>query len=133
MRRRAEVGASQATIDLLNGYYDAMEAKDWERLGAHYADDITLTFANAQTVTGRETVLAGMVDLIGRVRSLGHKLVNVWEEDGGLVIFESIGIWNLHDGTMISIKACSLFTLVDGKFTDQRIYVDNAPLFAALD
>ena len=28
----------------------------------------------------------------------------------------------------IKINACSIFTLIDGKFTDQRIYVDNAPI-----
>ena len=49
-----------------------------------------------------------------------------------MVIFESVGTWNLRNGTAISINACSVFTFVDGKFTDQRIYVDNAPVLAAL-
>jgi hypothetical protein len=29
---------------------------------------------------------------------------------------------------VVEIKACSIFTLADGKFVDQRIYVDNAPV-----
>jgi ketosteroid isomerase-like protein len=45
--------ADQATLDLLTDYLDAMEAKDHERLGSYYADDITLTLANARTVAGR--------------------------------------------------------------------------------
>ena len=49
--------ADQATIDLLTDYFDAMEAKDFERLGSYYADNITLTFANAPTITGRDTML----------------------------------------------------------------------------
>jgi ketosteroid isomerase-like protein len=126
------VRASQATIDLLTKYYDAMEANDPERYGAYYADDMTLTFANSPAVTGRESVIAAFSDVLNKVRSLHHDLVNVWEEDGGVVIFESVGTWNLHNGTAISINACSVLTLVDGKFTDQRIYVDNAPVFAAL-
>ena len=36
------------------------------------------------------------------------------------------------DGTAVSINACTVLTLVDGKFADQRIYVDNAPVAAAL-
>jgi hypothetical protein len=28
----------------------------------------------------------------------------------------------------VKINACSIFTALDGKFTDQRIYVDNAPV-----
>ena len=27
-----------------------------------------------------------------------------------------------------TIRACSIFTIVDKKFTDQRIYVDNGPI-----
>ena len=32
--------ADQATIDLLTDYFDAMEAKDFDRLGSYYADNI---------------------------------------------------------------------------------------------
>jgi hypothetical protein len=28
----------------------------------------------------------------------------------------------------VKINACSIFTIADGKFIDQRIYVDNAPI-----
>jgi hypothetical protein len=73
-----------------------------------------------------------MADMLSRVRSLHHDLVNAWEEDGGVVIFETVATWDFYDGTTIMIGACSVCTVVDGKFTDQRIYVDNAPLFAAL-
>ncbi|HKF88843.1 MAG TPA: hypothetical protein VKB85_12330 [Propionibacteriaceae bacterium] len=45
-----------------------------------------------------------------------------------MIIFEVTSIWRLHDGTEIKINAWSIFTLVDGKFTGQRIYVDNAPV-----
>jgi ketosteroid isomerase-like protein len=120
--------ADQATIDLLTDYFDAMEVKDHERLGSYYADNITLTFANAPTITGRDAVLKQMTTLLGKVKSLAHPLINVWQEDGGVVILEVTSIWRLHDDTVVEIKACSIFTLADGKFVDQRIYVDNAPV-----
>ena len=69
-----------------------------------------------------------MVELIGKVKSLAHPLINVWQEEGGVVIVEVASIWHFHDDTVIEIKACSIFTLADGKFVDQRIYVDNAPV-----
>ena len=120
--------ADRATIDLLTDYFHAMEVNDFDRLGAYYADDITQTFANAPTITGRDTMLARMVDLLGKVESLAHPLINVWQEDDGVVIFEVASIWRFHDDTEVKINACSIFTIVDGKFTDQRIYVDNAPI-----
>jgi ketosteroid isomerase-like protein len=59
-----------------------MEAKDFDRLGSYYADDISLTFANAPTITGRDAVLAQMTTLLGQVTSLAHPLLSVWQEDG---------------------------------------------------
>jgi hypothetical protein len=86
-----------------------------------------LTFANAPTITGRDAMLNRMTTLLGKVKSLAHPLINVWQEEGGVVIFEVTSIWRFHDDREVKINACSIFTLVDGKFTDQRIYVDNAP------
>ena len=120
--------ADQATIDLLTDYFQAMEVKDFDRLGAYYADDITQTFANAPTITGRDTMLSQHGGLLGKVKSLAHPLINVWQEDDGVVIFEVTSVWRFHDDTEVKINACSIFTIVDGKFTDQRIYVDNAPI-----
>ena len=124
--------ASQATIDLLNEYYGVMESNDPRRYGAYYADDMTLTFANSPTIKGRDNVVAAFAEALNRVRSLHHDLVNVWEVDSGVVVYESVGEWRLHDGTKVSIGAATVVTLVDGKFVDQRIYVDNAPVAAAL-
>jgi len=100
--------ADQATIDLLTDYFNAMEVKDHERLGSYYADNITLTFANAPTITGRDAVLKQMTTLLGKVKSLAHPLINVWQEDGGVVILEVTSIWRLHDDTVVEIKACSI-------------------------
>ena len=113
--------ADQATIDLLIDYFDAIEAKDFDRLGSYYADNISLTFANAPTITGRDAMLEQMTTLLGKVKSLAHPLTNVWQEDGGMVIFEVTSIWHFHDDTVIKINACSIFTLADGQFINQRI------------
>jgi ketosteroid isomerase-like protein len=120
--------ADQATIDLLIDYFDAMEAKDFDRLGSYYADNISLTFANAPTITGRVAMLAQMTTLLGKVKSLAHPLINVWQEDDGQIIFEVTSVWHFYDDAVIKINACSIFTIADGKFTDQGIYVDNAPV-----
>jgi hypothetical protein len=47
--------------------------------------------------------------------------------NGGVIIFEVASVWHFAHDTII-IKACSIFTPVDGKFADQRIYVDNSPI-----
>lgn len=60
--------------------------------------------------------------------SLAHPLITIWQEDGGAVVFEVDSVWRFPDGVETTIRACSIFTIADGKFTDMRIYVDNSPI-----
>ena len=93
------MSASQATRDLLVEYYAAMESNDPRRYGAYYADEMTLTFGNSPTITGRENIVVAFTEVLSRVQSLHHDLVNVWEQADGVVVYESVGRWNLFDGT----------------------------------
>lgn len=43
-------------------------------------------------------------------------------------MFEVASVWRFLDGVETTINACSIFIIKDGKFTDQRIYVDNSPI-----
>lgn len=45
-----------------------------------------------------------------------------------MVVFEVDSAWRFLDGVEVTIRACSIFTIADGTFTDQRIYVDNSPI-----
>ena len=125
--------ASTKTVRLLTEYFAAMEAKNSQEFGSYYAEDMTLTFGNSPEIKGRDNIIAAISDMLDKVVSLGHDLVNVWDEEGGVVFFEDIGSWTLRGGAVIEIKAASKITVVDGNFVDQRIYVDNAPLFEALE
>jgi len=127
MRARTE------TVRLLTEYFAAMEANSPREFGSYYAENMTLTFGNSPEITGRDNIMSALSDMLDRVVSLGHDLVNVWEEEGGVVLFEDIGRWTLRGGAVVEIKAASKITIVDGRFVDQRIYVDNAPLFEALE
>ncbi len=124
--------ADQTTRDFLTNYFAVMEAKDYDRLADFFADDVSLTFANAPTVTGKEVVLAQLAAIGGKVDSLAHPLVSVWQEDDGVVVLEVDSVWRYPDGFEQTIRACSIFTIEDQKFTDQRIYVDNSPLGSRL-
>lgn len=105
-----------------------MESKDFHRLASFYANDVSLTFANSPQVVGKQVVLDQMVTIAGKVASLSHPLINVWQEDDGIVVFEVDSVWTFPDGVEATIRACSIFTIEDGLFTEQRIYVDNSPI-----
>jgi ketosteroid isomerase-like protein len=127
------VRASKSTMNYLTTYYAAMEAKDTPRYSAFFADDIAVTFANSPRLEGAEAFVATLSSLLDRIESLHHDVIAAWEEEDGILIFESLATWTLLDGRSLSIPACSICRVTNGKFSEQRIYVDNAPLFAALD
>ncbi|MET3934607.1 nuclear transport factor 2 family protein [Arthrobacter sp. OAP107] len=125
--------ASESTIEFLTQYYAAMEAKNLERCRAYYTDDMTVTFANAPKLQGADAFVATLSGLLEQIETLHHDVVAAWEEGDGVLIFESVATWTLLDGSSLTIPACSVCRMVDGKFVDQQVYVDNAPLFAALE
>lgn len=125
--------ASAETVKMLAEYYAAMEANNPREFGSYYAENMTLTFGNSPEIKGRENIIAAFSEKLNEVESLGHDLVNAWQEEGGVVFFESIGRWTLRRGAVIEIKAASKITIVAGMFVDQRIYVDNTPVFEALE
>src|SRR6476619_3689956 len=81
------VSEKQATRKLLVEYYAAMESNDPLRYSTYYADEMTLTFGNSPTITGRENIAVAMAEVLSRVRSLHHDLVNVWEQADGVVVY----------------------------------------------
>jgi ketosteroid isomerase-like protein len=103
----------------------ALKAKDLDHLGSHCAHDIAQIFATATTLTRESALLDRMQDLLGRVRSLAQRATTVWKEEGDVTMFEVISNGHLHDGSLLEIKACSIFTVANGTFTSQQIYVDN--------
>ncbi|KAH6955944.1 hypothetical protein BKA56DRAFT_624805 [Ilyonectria sp. MPI-CAGE-AT-0026] len=124
--------ASKATLSFLTEYYDAIEANDRERIARYYTDDIALTFANNPIIHGRETLLDTFTQILDRVQSLHHDVLNAYEEDDGVLIVETMGTWNLKDERHISVRAIDIFTAIEGCFAKHVMVVDNGPLFSAL-
>jgi hypothetical protein len=97
---------------------------------AYYAEDITLTFANNPTVTGRASALAAISVMPNR----SGRCTPTWStyerrRRRHLRVRRYLALF--YGGSEVSIKACSVFTVLDGKFIDQRIYVAT-PRFCAL-
>lgn len=117
----------------LERYYEAMETNNPSAYGAYYSENIRLTFGNEPTINGRGAVIDAFDSMLSQFESLHHDLVSVRPQEAGLVVFESLGTWRLLGGETVTIPACSLFRIENGLLVDLRIYVDNAPVFEALE
>ena len=111
-------------------FFRSADSLDIERLAAHMTDDARLTFANFPTVTGK----AAFKDTIGgavfsRVKAMAHSLTGTWSLHGGRVgIAESITIYTRLDGSLYSIKSCTVFRRRGDKVYDLRIHADATQL-----
>ena len=58
-------------------------------------------------MTGHAALRARFAGLFGRIASLAHRLVDVWEGDDGIVVSEDVSIWTLPDGQVIESRAAA--------------------------
>jgi hypothetical protein len=111
-------------------FFRSADSLDIERLAAHMTDNGQLTFANYPTVTGKQAfkeMIGGGV--YSRIKAMSHSLTGAWSLHGGRVaIAESITIYTRLDGSLYTIKSCTVFRRDGEKIYDLRIHADATQL-----
>lgn len=121
--------ASEATREWLGRYYAAVDAKDVERALDFFAPDARLRLGGGEAVHGREAIGRMLEGGLRSVEGTRHELEGVWEEDGGLVLFEVRVVYRLQDGRTLTIPGAGVCAVSEGRFTEQRLYADLSPVF----
>jgi ketosteroid isomerase-like protein len=129
--------ASDGTVDLLRRYYDRIDgrafdrAEEWvDELRDFFADGATIRAVNQPPADWRglfvqDGALARAVD------SASHEILTVVEDGEGNVAAELAVTYVLKRGGTVTLPG-SLFAVIrDGRFTEQHMYVDFAPVFRA--
>lgn len=106
-------------------YFEAADSLDLERLLSQHTDDVRLTFANYPTATGKEKFSESIGGLWSRIKGMSHSMTGAWSLDGDEVgIAEAIVTYTRKDGSLFTIKACTVLRRRDGKVADIRIHAD---------
>lgn len=121
--------ASEATREWLGRYYAAVDAKDVEEALEFFAPDARLRLGGGEPVHGREAIGRMLGAGLAAVDSTHHELKGIWEEEGGLVLFEVDVLYRLRDGRRLTIPGAAVCTVSQGRFTEQRLYADLSPIF----
>lgn len=124
------VGLDTESGKMLRRYYDFCET-DVEKAMDFWAPGGSVKFANFEPMIGKETILATFKEWIAMWETEVHILKNVWEQPGGVVIFEMDLEFGMRDGTKIAVSGMAYNRLEDGLLKDQRVYVDLGPVWAA--
>ena len=119
------MNARPETVDFLTRYYELL---DQNRVGdairGFIADDCTVRFANREP-TGFLDEARRMSTL---VKGVGHRLLTVLEGEDGTIAVELEVTYTKHDGSSITLPGSLFARIEDGRFVEQRAYVDHGPL-----
>jgi ketosteroid isomerase-like protein len=112
-------------------YYELCGAKDIDGAMEYWAPDGELRFANEEPVIGREAIRLSFKGFVDMWQKETHRLINLWELPGGIVIFELDIAFRMYDGNELDVHGMAVNRVDDQRFLEQRTYVDMGPVWAA--
>ena len=126
--------ASQATLDLIGDYYQAMDDGRLAECQRFFTPDATLQIAHRSPIVGWDAIFnvmsAGMA--VPFVHGISHDVRNAWEEDDGTVIFEVAATYSLDGDRTVVVPGIVIAEVSDGRFSSQRIAADLSPIYGSM-
>lgn len=121
---------SEQSRAMLEGYFEAIAAKDVDRIVGFFTPDASFRLGAGETVVGREEMRAQTAQGLATVRRIDHRLVGAWEGEG-ILVSEVVNTYTRHDGVSVTIPAAAIHEVRDGLWSAMRAYLDMTPVFAA--
>lgn len=118
--------------EIVRAIFAATDAKDTAAKLELIADDVTLTFANADPVSGRDAFEQASDTFNESLTAVAHEITGIWTEPGeeDVVLAELRVHYTRLDGGQLTLPCFNTFRLRGGLIVDYRIYMDIAPVFA---
>jgi ketosteroid isomerase-like protein len=110
--------------------FAAIDGGDAQAFAGFLAADGEFRFGNAPPVVGRDAVRDAVAGFFGAIGGCRHRLLRAWQAEGS-VACEGEVTYTRHDGSQVTLPFANVFVLRGGEIASYRIYIDNAPLFAA--
>jgi ketosteroid isomerase-like protein len=110
--------------------FAAIDGADAPAFAAFLAPDGEFRFGNAPAVVGREAVQAAVAGFFGAIGGCRHRMLRAWQSPGAVACEGEVTYTRL-DGSQVTLPFANVFLLRGGEIASYRIYIDNAPLFAA--
>ncbi len=120
--------------------FAAVDSCDPDAIAAHFADDIHLVIGSSAPVEGRQDASEAFATVGRTFSSVRHAISGIWrgrsEAQGrtaDVASVEAAVTYTLPDGRSVTVPCTSTLRLAeDGRIRDYRIFMDAAPVQAAL-
>lgn len=120
---------SAGETDWITAYYEAADSLAIDRLLELHTDDTRLAFGNYPVVEGQDGVRAALSDFWSTIKAMSHQVTGAWSlHDGRVGIAELLVTYTRHDGSQVTIKACTTLRRRDGLVSEIRIHGDFTPI-----
>lgn len=119
------MNARPETLEWLTRYYAMLDGGQVrEAMREFLAEDCTIRFANRPPSSFIDEARR-MAALVTGIR---HELVSVLEGEDGALACELRITYAKRDGTSVTLPGSLFATVRDGRFIEQRAYIDHTPL-----
>ena len=119
-----ETSMRDAFIVNLYQDFDRLQPGEFVR---HFADDATFAYANGPVLRGPRQIADMIATFLSQLRSISHEVEDV-VTNGSKYASQVRATLIRHDGTMLSLPACSVIESQPRGIVDYRIYIDSSEL-----
>jgi ketosteroid isomerase-like protein len=123
---------AKTSEEVVRAIFAATDGKDTAAKLELITDDVTLTFGNAETVSGKEEFAQASDTFNDSLAAVAHEITGIWtipgEED--VVLAELRVHYTRLDGEQLTLPCFNTFRLRGGLIADYRIFMDIGPVFA---
>lgn len=104
--------------------FDRLRPEEFVR---HFADDATFAYANGPVMRGPAEIREMITAFLSQIRTISHAVEDV-VTDGTKYASQVTATFTRHDGTALSLPACSVIERQPRGIVDYRIYIDSSDL-----
>jgi ketosteroid isomerase-like protein len=119
--------------EIVESFWDALYARDWDRIAAHFASDAEYT----DVCSPADDIAIGPEQVVARLR-LGIEPIDGYDHEQRLVIAEGVVVvtehsetWRWHTGEEVTLPFVSVHELRDGQIVRWYDYWDLQTLLGA--
>jgi len=123
------IATASSPDELMVKLYQDVDRMDAKAYVSHFAADGELTFANAETVVGRDAIEEAIAGFFASIGGISHELSGVWAVDD-VIFCQALVTYVRKDGTSLTLPAASLGRIKSNLISEFRIYVDLGPFFS---
>lgn len=122
------VTASSDNEKLLKDYFEKFNQHNWKEMAAMYSD--TAEFKDPSLGQGivkqsQEQIIKKYGELQQMIPDVRDSLVNMYPSGDKHMIVEFVSTGTAPDESKFTMPICTIFTIVDGKITQDFTYYDN--------